>query len=127
MILGLILKKDKYSLSYMGLVHDRMNKNLFMKGKVIEPLESFYVFNSNPLIPSLHLFGFAMLFAMLYLNNFVFRWYVVIPLIFIVSAFFSSFVWHKFVITMGLRKHGYKGSLKFLKVEDVLRKVIDID
>lgn len=127
MILGIELEKNRESLSYINEVKRRLISNPFLKGGVYEPSDGFFIFYSNPLIPSLHILGLVLLFAMLYLNGMVLTWYVWIPLSFIFVSYFWSAAWHKIVIRIGLRRKGFKGKMKFSTSEDTLRRLIDID
>lgn len=69
--------------------------------------------------------GFFIGLASFLLNGFSFTWGYVVAMVFFLFSLLWSSLFYSFVCRMGLRKNGYKGKLKRLSNNDIVRRLLN--
>lgn len=119
-IFGVELEKEADD--FMRLSEERLNKKTIVYKGYFKKFRDFYLIDIQPLIFPFYWIGFMGVLSTLYFAGLTI--YLIPSIIISLSYLFWSKYFIYYMLMIGLRKSGYKGKIKLIKHEELLREVV---
>lgn len=130
MVFGVELEENDISFSFFMKSKKNLESKVFFKSpfdsnSFIKRIESgFYVVQMNPSYPPVYYFGFALLFGALVFTNFKLTGWLLPGFFLSLTGIFWSDSFQFLFLKLGLSKMKYKGYIKRLSKQKVIRRLI---
>lgn len=83
-----------------------------------------YVIIMNPIYPRIYLIGLFLMVVPLFFTGFYVSWWLLPGAIIFSLGIFWSKIFVLLGLFIGLRKHGYKGKVKYLSNNEIIRRMV---
>lgn len=127
MIIGIQTEESERAKEFFIKTDDKLRspeftKNPFLNSKVFFFPDNIYILRINPIYPNL-----SIVFILLTIATYLFKLYnvsIIFSIILGIFIFLFSNLFYRLVISLGLRKAGYRGSKDFLYKESIINYLL---
>lgn len=135
-LFGIEAEKSKEVFSFISDTNKRLKNNNYIEnpfnGRVITLPDKFlqttqrFIFDLEPIWPKFYKVGFYVLIIPMFFEATRTIWWALPGVLIFSTGFFWSSRFHYLILKLGLKKAGYKGKVKLLKQQAIIKELLRI-